>query len=187
MTKKISLFAILLSLIVISSCKKDKTVIPNEEEIITTLNYTLTPVGGGTTVTLTFKDLDGDGPDTAIVTGGTLLANTVYNGSMELLNETETPAEDVTVEIQDEDEEHQFFFESTVPGLSVAYDDQDGDMNPVGLKTKITTGNQTGTGTLKINLIHEPIKSAAGVSGGDITNAGGESDIEVTFDVNVAI
>ena len=32
-------------------------------------------------------------------------------------------------------------------------------------------------------LRHEPDKSAAGVSSGDITNAGGETDIEVSFNV----
>ena len=36
-----------------------------------------------------------------------------------------------------------------------------------------------------ITLRHEPAKTATGVSGGDITNAGGETDIEVVFDVTV--
>jgi hypothetical protein len=34
-----------------------------------------------------------------------------------------------------------------------------------------------------VTLRHEPDKGAAGVSGGDITNAGGDTDIEVTFPV----
>ena len=32
-----------------------------------------------------------------------------YSGTMTLLNESETPAEDITIEIQEEDDEHQFF------------------------------------------------------------------------------
>jgi hypothetical protein len=38
---------------------------------------------------------------------------------------------------------------------------------------------------LKITLRHEPNKKASGVVGGSITNAGGETDIEVSFDVEV--
>jgi hypothetical protein len=39
--------------------------------------------------------------------------------------------------------------------------------------------------TIRVTLIHEPMKSAAGVSSGDITNAGGETDIEVGLPVVV--
>ena len=53
----------LVILSVLASCKKEKNdpIIPNEEEVITTLNYTLTPTGGGTAIVLSFQDLDGDG------------------------------------------------------------------------------------------------------------------------------
>jgi len=34
-----------------------------------------------------------------------------------------------------------------------------------------------------VTLRHQPDKGAIGVSDGDITNAGGETDIEVLFDV----
>ena len=159
-------------------------VIPNEEEVITTLNYTLTPSGGGTAVTMTFQDLDGDGGDDPVITGGTLAPNTTYTGDLELLNETETPAEDITEEIEEEDADHQFFFTTTVAGLSVAYADMDDDGNPVGLESTVTT-MASGSGEMTIILRHEPNKSGAGVAGGNITNAGGETDIEVTFNVDV--
>jgi len=164
-----------------TSCKDDDPEIPNEEEVITTLNYTLT--GGGSTVTLSFQDLDGDGGDAPTITGGTLAANTTYEGSLELLNEIE--GEDITEEIEEEDEEHQFFYQTT-GGISVAYDaeDVDADGNPVGLQNVLTTG-AAGDGTVTVILRHEPDKNASGVSDGDITNAGGETDIEVTFDVTV--
>jgi len=176
---------ILMAVAVISSCKKDKdVVIPNEEELITTVNYTLTPVGGGTEVTMTFKDLDGDGGNDPVITGGTLAANTTYNGTLELLNETESPAEDITEEIEEEDADHQFFFSTTVSDLSVAYADQDDDGNPVGLETTVTTLGVS-SGSMTIILRHEPNKSGTGVAGGAITNAGGETDIELTFNVDV--
>lgn len=169
------------------ACKKDdpkEPVIPNEEEVITTLNFTLTPVGGGTPVEFKFKDLDGDGGNPPEISVGKLDTNTQYTGSVELLNELETPADDITIEVREEAEEHQFFFQSTASGLSVAYDDLDADGKPIGLTTTITTQGAS-TGTLTITLKHEPVKDASGVSMGDITNAGGETDIEVTFDVGI--
>lgn len=174
----------LVSVLLFSSCSPEDPVIPNEEEVITTLNYTLTPEGGGTDIVLSFQDLDGDGGDAPTITGGNLAANTTYTGSLVLLNEIENPAEDITEEIKEEDEEHQFFFSSTLTGLSIAYNDEDADKNPVGLATTVVT-TDVGTGNLTVTLRHEPNKTATGVSDGDIVNAGGETDIEVAFPVTV--
>jgi len=168
--------------LVFTSCGDDEDPEPpNMEEVITTLNYTLT--SGSGVVTLSFQDLDGDGGNAPTVTGGTLQANTVYAGVLQFLNEQEDPAENVTEEIEEEDDEHQVFFSNDV-GLTVAYGDADGDGNPLGVLSSLTTGD-AGTGTLTITLRHEPMKDAEGVSGGDITNAGGETDISVTFDITV--
>lgn len=177
-------FAALLALpLLLTSCDKDDPIIPNEEELITTVNYTLTS-DDGQVVVLSFVDLDGDGDNLPTIMGGTLSANTVYSGSLELLNEAESPAEDITEEVQAEDDEHQFFFQSTIDGMVISYTDQDADGNPVGLKTNITTGAPN-SGSLTVILKHEPVKDAAGVSAGDITNAQGETDIQVTFPIDV--
>lgn len=168
-----------------SSCEKEDPVIPNEEEIITTLTLTLTPDGGGDAVVLSFKDLDGEGGNDPVVTGGTLSPETVYNGTLSLLNETTTPAEDITEEIREEDEEHQFFFQSSQDLLLTStYLDFDSNNQPVGLSVSMTTG-QASTGQLTVILRHEPAKSASGVADGDPTNAGGETDIEVAFDITI--
>jgi|TARA_B110000908_G_C10256217_1_gene455662 hypothetical protein len=175
------------SLLFITSCKKDEPedpIIPNEEEVITTLNLTLTPDVGGTPVLLTFQDLDGDGGNPPTITGGTLDTSANYTCSLELLNELEIPAGDISQEVQEEAEEHQFFFHTSVSGLNIAYDDMDANGNPIGLSTIVTT-NEVSSGTITVTLRHLPNKDASGVSTGDITNAGGETDIEVTFDVEV--
>ena len=109
---------------------------------------------------------------------------TIYTGSITILNETESPAENVTEEVEEEDKDHQFFFETTVTGLTVEYTDFDGDGNPVGLSTFLTTG-AAGSGDLTVTLKHEPDKSASGVADGDMTNAGGETDISVTWAITV--
>lgn len=167
------------------SCNNDDPVVVNEEEVITTLIATLTPTGGGDTVELKTQDLDGDGPNAPEVTvSGSLAANTVYNGTIEILNELETPAEDVTEEIEEEADEHQFFFDATNNIVVASYSDTDSNNLPVGLEYTITT-TTPGSGTLTITLIHEPDKTATGVSDGDITNAGGSTDITETFDITV--
>lgn len=178
------LASLLLLTLAFSSCEKDDPEVPNEEELITTLNYILTPMGGGSTVTLSFLDLDGDGGNAPTITGGTLDTNQTYTGSIEVRNDAEIPAEDITIEILNEAEEHQFFFQTTVNGLSISYSDQDANGNPIGLTSSLST-QSANTGTLTLILRHEPNKTAAGVSSGDITNAGGETDIEITFPVNV--
>ena len=166
-----------------SSCKDDDPVEEPDEEVITNLNFVLTPTSGSA-VTMTFEDLDGDGGNAPTIVGGTLQANTVYTGAITLSNESETPAEDITEEIAEEDEEHQFFFAVSGVNATVAYTDADADGNPIGLATTITTGDAS-SGTMTVTLRHEPAKGADGVAGGDISNAGGETDIEVTFDVTI--
>lgn len=166
----------------------------NEEETITTMTVTLTPQGGGTTVTLQSQDLDGDGPNPpAITVSGSLAENTTYNGSTVLLNETETPAEEVNEEIEGEAAEHQFFY--IVGGslnATTAYTDNESDYvseetgtnftttNPVGITFTLETTDAS-TGTLAITLRHEPKKP----NDGTLADAGGETDITQTFNLTI--
>ena len=114
-------YALLASTLIFASCSADDDNTPdpvNEEEVITTLTVTLD--SGSDTVVMQYQDLDGDGSDVATVTvSGSLNANTVYDGSIVLLNETEMPAENITVEVEEEDDEHQFFY-TVGSGLDVA-------------------------------------------------------------------
>lgn len=168
--------------LLVSSCGKDPDPV-NEEEVITTLTMTWTPEGSGSPVVFQFRDPDGEGGNAPTVTSGPLAANTTYTVSLELLNETETPAENKTQEIRDEGTEHQFFF-ATTQGitLSFSYDDTDANGAPIGLETTMLTG-AAATGKLQVTLRHDLNKGAAGVAQGDITNAGGETDIQVEFDL----
>lgn len=151
----------------------------HEEELITTVTYTLT--NGSDVVTLKFKDLDGDGGNTGTYTiSGPLTANSTYTGVIKLENETENPAEDVTLEVKKEADEHEFFYTSSVSGVTVTKTDKDGNNNPLGVETTVTTG-AAGSGNLVIILKHEPKKPNDGTS----ADAGGSTDIEVTFDISV--
>ena len=171
------------------SCSSDDDGTPpepvNEEEVITTLSLTLTPQGGGTAITFTSQDLDADGPNPPNVNVENLAPNTMYMGVVEVLNETETPAEDITEEVAEEDDEHQFFFQ-VIGGANITttYTDADDDGNPIGINFTLMTGDAS-TGNMVVTLRHLLDKFGAGVSDGNITNAGGDTDVEVTFPITI--
>ncbi len=151
----------------------------HEEELITTVKYTL--YNGNDIVTLTFQDLDGPGgKDGTYDVSGPLAANTTYSGTTALLNETENPAEDITEEVEDEGDDHEFFYVSSLDDISISKLDQDKDGNPIGIETSLTTGD-AGTGSLTIILKHEPKKP----NNGTPDDAGGSTDVEVTFSITV--
>lgn len=182
-------FSYLLAFFVVTAlftaCNDDDVQVPEEPEVITDVNLVLTPEGGGATVVFSFNDPDGEGGVEGTAIGGTLSVNTMYTGAITLTNASDiNDIEDITEEIAEEDEEHQFFFDVTDANITVAYNDMDEDGNPIGLLTTVTTGNAS-TGTFTVILRHEPDKGAEGVSDGNIANAGGETDIEVEFPVTV--
>ena len=182
--KKVFFYASMALLFVTASCDKGDDITPepvNEEEVITTLTVTLTPASGTAIVLKSFDD-DGDGPNSPELTvSGSLVTNTVYSGAIELLNELESPAEDITDEVNEESDEHQFVF--TLSGLSdVVIDNLNNDTNgmPLGTTFNLTTGAAE-SGTLTFTLRHEPTKP----NNGTLAEVAGDTDIEVTFDVVV--
>lgn len=178
------------ALLTLAACKKDKdddppTEQPNEEEVITTLILTFTDQEVGTEVfEVRFTDTDGNGGNPPVIAADTLPASRAYNMAVRVLNESANPAVEITNEIASEALDHQFFFQSNGSTLSISYADADANGHPIGLSSTAVTG-AAGNGTLTVTLRHQPDKGAAGVSSGDLTNAGGETDIEVEFPVVV--
>lgn len=176
---KFTLPTIALSLILISCNGDDDTPEPvNEEEVITTVILNLQSDIGN--VTLSSIDIDGDGPDDPVVTSpNTLKAGTTYTGTIQFLNETESPVENITLEVQEEADEHQvFYIPSAGLNATFTYTDFDADGNPLGTEFTLTTG-AVSTGNLNVTLRHEPNKPNDGTLG----DAGGETDVSVNFDV----
>lgn len=184
MKKQINFLGLLLlSSLFFISCNNDDSPV-NEEELITTVRVTLT--NGANTITLTSTDLDGEGPNAPVITvSGNLIVNTTYSGSISFLNELEDPAEDITLEVEEEGDEHQVFYQISNSLGTLSYTDLDTNGNPIGLNFSLSTGSSTGNGTLTVTLRHEPNKTASGVADGDITNAGGSTDAEVSFPIQV--
>jgi hypothetical protein len=182
--------ALLAGALILTGCRKDEedpmTPAPpvNEEELITTVRLTFNTASFAEYKYMTFTDVDGPGGQAPVITADTLSADSIYDVNIEVLDESVTPAEDITAEILAEGAEHQFFFAVTGADLTFAYSDADANGLPIGLLSACFVG-APGAGALTVTLRHEPDKTAPGVEAGDITNAGGETDIEVTFPVVV--
>lgn len=182
----------LATVLTFSSCNNDDDDTPlpvNEEELITTITAIYTPEGGGTAITLQYKDLDGEGANAPIITvSGAFAKNKTYNGAVTFKNELANPAEDITPEIIEEGVDHQLFYQKTGTlnafsyGTALSNFDKNG--KPVGLQSVFTTTGEA-TGNLTITLRHEPNKSATNVASGDIINAGGSTDAAVSFPISV--
>lgn len=181
MNKLKSLTLVFFSGLLFTACSSDDDIPApvNEEEVITTMTVSLSPDGGGTPIILKTVDLDGDGPNPPVITvSGNLMAGSTYNGSIVLLNETVSPADNITEEVEEEADEHQFFY-TVGSGLDVTteYTNFDGDGNPLGTEFTLTAG-VAGSGTLTFTLRHEPKKPNTG-----LVDAGGETDIAASFSV----
>jgi hypothetical protein len=168
--------------VLIASCKSDDDLptLVNEEELITTVNVTM--ISNGNTVVLQSKDLDGDGPNAPVTTvSGNFQLGSTYIGTVEFLDESQEPAENITEEVEAEAEEHQVFFllGGGLDGM-VTYSNNDSNGNPLGTEFSFVP-EMTGSGTFTVVLRHEPIKP----NDGTLTAAGGETDVTATFEVTI--
>ena len=162
------------------SCKKDNDVDPNEEELITTLKVSLLASGSTTPLVFTFRDPDGPAGAAPTVFDSIIVdANRSYAATLQFLNESVSPAEDVTAEISAEANDHQIYFQPTTVAINVSNLNTDSKGLPLGLSSTWQTG-ATGTGKMKITLKHKPGTKAAG---DPVTK--GETDVEVEFGVRV--
>jgi hypothetical protein len=105
-------------------------------------------------------------------------------GSTTFLNELETPADNITLEVLEEGTDHQLFYQAPSALGTFTYSDLDANGKPIGLQFSLVTGAPT-SGNIVVTLKHLPNKSASGVTTGNITNAGGNTDAVVTFPVVV--
>jgi hypothetical protein len=165
----------LTTMVLFSGCEKDKTD-DNEEELITSVQLVFTPTGGGTPLSYTFRDLDGDGGNPPSLFQDIVLApNRTYTVSISLANESVSPIQDITTEVADEGEDHQFYFAPTGANVTVTNLNTDRSGLPLGLTSTWTTG-AVSNGNVLITLKHKPGIKAAGDA---VTK--GETDIELNW------
>ena len=151
-----------------------------EEELITRVVISL----NSGAVTATAEDPDGDGVGITAETLN-LQAGTTYTGEVRLFNDlaSDPVEQNFTAEIEEEDDEHQFFYEvggGLAGSVAVTITDQDGNGLPVGLDFQIAVDQAaSGSGTLRVILSHYDEEPKNGTDRSD------ETDIDVTFPVNV--
>jgi hypothetical protein len=157
-----------------SACKDDDPKPENPEELITTLKLTFTDSANtANNFTVTFADPDGPGGNTPTTYDSIALqTNKTYLVSVQLLNESVSPAEDITLEVEEEKDEHLFGY-TTSTNVAITTTDFDSNNIPVGIQTKWKTTSAS-VGNTTVVLKHQP-----GIKTGDI--ALGETDVEVVF------
>jgi hypothetical protein len=172
--------------LIAGGCSEDNPAKPtpqNPQELITKVTLTLTPAGGGAAVTAVFSDPDGDGGNAPTIGTLTLKAGTTYTGTIELLDETKDPDEDITEEVEEESDVHQFFYtpEGGIVGrITVAITDRDANNLPVGLEyTVAVTAGAAANGTLNVVLSHYDESPKNGTTPSD------ETDVDIDFPVNI--
>jgi hypothetical protein len=155
----------------------------DDEELITTLMLTMTPQGGGQPITATYRDLDGDGGIPAVITPEqvVLQAGTTYNTTITVMDESHHE-EDLTAEIREKGNEHQFFFvPSPATLLTVTATDRDSNNRPIGLEGTIQTSPSPQTGTLRVVLKHQP----GGLKTNNSNINTGGTDVDVLFNIRI--
>ena len=185
-----------LTLFIFTACEEDEAA-PEEEnevEVFTDVKLVFTPTGGGAAVEAAAQDPDGAGVQELQVLGTiNLAAKTEYTLRMVIENCLESPCELMNEEIEEEDEEHQFFFSFTNDAFTspvgngnidtasdpLNYNDADGNGNSIGLNTSWTTGSAS-SGSFTVQLQHQPdVKTAtSGATDGD-------TDFALTFNLNI--
>ena len=188
---------IVASTLGLTSCDNEDPQKEDVPELITKATLTFTPAGGGTPITVSATDPDGEGVQDIQVDGAiNLAANTTYALTLGLINELAEPSSpeyDIADEVEEEGDEHMFFYSWTGDVFSdpagngnidnradaVNYDDEDDNSLPIGLTTTWTTA-ASGSGLFRLVLKHQPdLKTATS----DINT--GETDLDVEFEVNV--
>jgi hypothetical protein len=181
----------------ISGCDDDDPKKEDTPELITKATLTFTPSAGGAAVVVTATDPDGEGVQDIEVDGPINLEDAKsYTLSIALINELANPSDpeyNITEEVEEEGDEHMFFFSWTNDVFSdpsgngnvdsrdddVNYEDEDNTGLPLGLVTSWTTAS-TSTGKFRVILKHQPdLKSESS------TSSTGETDLDIEFDINI--
>lgn len=188
---------LMIGMAVVSCGDDDAPPTENLPEVFTDVTLIFTPAGGGTPITATANDDDGEGPNDLEVLGPiNLAAGTTYTLTFNVEN-TLDPNADLNAEILEEDNEHQIFFAFTDGAFTsptgdgnigatsasdpINYGDMDENMRPVGLVTTWSTSTTPVTGTFTANLQHQP----GGVKTDTSNSTNGDTDFDLEFVLNI--
>jgi hypothetical protein len=190
---------IIFAFLLVISCDKGEPVVVHEHEVFTRVVLEVKKDGETNFKKYTFEveghddhghddhgdDDHGDDDHGDEHTEVELDTNSTYHVGIFFYNDSDPDnIEDVTLEVIEEADAHQVFYEMTeISGFSIAAasdDTKDSNGNPLFLKTSWTTASET-SGDVMAYLIHEP-SSKTGSARADF---GGATDVEIEFEVHI--
>jgi hypothetical protein len=190
---------IISAFLLVISCDKGEPVVVHEHEVFTRVVLEVKKDGETNFKKYTFEveghddhghddhgdDDHGDDDHGDEHTEVELDTNSTYHVGIFFYNDSDPDnIEDVTLEVIEEADVHQVFYEMTeISGFSIAAasdDTKDSNGNPLFLKTSWTTASET-SGDVMAYLIHEP-SSKTGSARADF---GGATDVEIEFEVHI--
>src|SRR5690606_26706181 len=172
-----------------ASCESDDPVPENDGELITDATLTFQELHeGGVPVGTPFSAKASD-PEGIEIGSSPTIENVRWSNGMNITVANSIAGEDITAEILAEADEHQFFFLGTVFSsniLTIAYDDPSGEL--IGLQNELTVSAtpSSNNGLMQVVLRHDLNKSFDGATNPNFANfaqAGGETDLDITFPV----
>jgi hypothetical protein len=175
----------------LASCESEDPVIENDEEVITdvTLRFTeLDDSGNNVGAPFDFVASDPQGIELGSPSIETVNLTRGKTYRMEILLYNSIADEDITEEVQEESDEHQFYFLGTAfvgsPILTYTYDDLNGES--LGLNGQVIVAQSPGfnNANMRVVLRHDLDKSFPGADDPNFENfiqAGGETDLDITF------
>lgn len=203
--KNSALFFSALALISTSCSQDDEVAAPAAENILeelTDVELTFTNTNDNTDiVTVLARDEDGEGPGSIeIIDEITLQRGATYELSFKITNELageeeeHAHGEDVIEEIQEESNDHQFFFafpegaftnpsgNGNIDNASdqINYLDEDENGRPLGLSTQWVVADSETSGVFNVVLKHQP-----GIKSDTSTAQDGDSDFDLNFVLNI--
>ncbi|MCS6991755.1 MAG: hypothetical protein NZL95_07825 [Chitinophagales bacterium] len=171
-------FAVILLFLIAVACRDENPPPPaHPSEVITTVQLKFSSVDDPSEeFWVVFSDPDGIGGNPPVRFDSIRLKSTkTYECEITLIDESHTPAHDLTHEIEQEADDHQFYFLPSGVDVVVTYADADSKGRPIGLKSLWQCG-AAGQGTMTLILKHKP-----GLKGDSDPPTVGDTDIEVAF------
>lgn len=191
--RKLSIYLFAALTLGFASCESDDPEAENEGEVITDVTLTfqeLNTSGGLVGTPFSAKASDPEGIEvgaTPTIETVRLTKGKIYRMTITVTNSIE--GEDITAEILEEADEHQFYFLGTAfTGniMTIAYNDPSGKL--IGLQNRLTVSSSPGTNNAQMQVIlrHDLDKNYPGATNPNFANyvqAGGETDLDITFPV----
>ena len=175
--KKNLKYSFILGIIFLISCSKDDPDAINEQEFISNVVVDIASPDG------TIQTIDWDLSETNTESIN-LKPNSNYTVELSFENRSDpTDIEDVTLEIIDEADEHQVFFEFADVSVSVTSASNDTKDGSRGVLLKsVWNASSSGTGIVRVYLIHQPTNFNATTREG----FGGFNDVAIDIPVTIS-